>query len=257
MARPRSPAIISAMALVGERKACGAAVLAFFTSLFTLNALLGPPELGLLFGGLAAIYGMAFFGLVAGWFWARWYTTGVAFSGLAMAVMLAWQIGLDPIVWIWGGSHAVVLACLLGAGPASAFDARLDWRQRWRLDENAVNRLGKAVQRAGASLPYLVMAGLAPKQSMGMSAFAAVAALALGVVGLRALVRMRSWGLLAMAGAAALSVGATFDLGTAVMVQAPSVSFTYQTAGLGVVAAMLLAAACAPFVRPLARFLRS
>ncbi len=255
------------MALVGERKACGAAVLAFFTSIFTINALAGPPNLAPLFGGLAAIYGIAFFGLVAGWFWARWYATGVAFSGLAMAAMLGFQIGLDPIVWIWGGAHAVILACLLGAGPASAFDARTDWRSRWRMDDQAANRLGKAVQRAGASLPYLVMAGLAPKQSMGgTAAFAAVAALVLGVAGLRALVRMRSWGVLAMGGAALLSMVAAASTVSVLMpaaaVAQSGVAHTgYPIAaaiwsGAGVLATVLLIGACAPFVRPALRYLR-
>jgi hypothetical protein len=255
------------MALVGERKACGAAVLAFFTSIFSLNALAGPPNLAPLFGGLAGIYGIAFFGVVAGWFWARWYATGVAFSGVAMAAMLGFQIGLDPIVWIWGGAHAIVLACLLGQGPASAFDARTDWRHKWHMDDHAANKLGKAVQRAGASLPYLVMAGLAPKQGMSaVSALAAIAALALGVAGVRALVRMRSWGVLAMGGAAALSLVAAVGtvsvlLPAASVAQAGLVHTGFPVAaaiwtGAGAIAAALLVAACLPFARPALRYLR-
>ena len=267
MARPRSRGIIRRMALVGERKACGAAVLAFFTSVFSINAIAGPPNLAPLFGGLAAIYGLGFFGLVAGWFWARWYASGVAFSGLAMAVMLGFQVGLDPIVWIWGGAHLIVVACLFGSGLASTFEGRSDWRERWRMDEQAANRLGKAVQRAGASLPYLVMAGLAPKQS-GMTALAAVAALGLAVAGLRALVHLRSWGLLAMAGAAALSATAAFGHlgGSVVTASAVADAGLARTgwpvaaavwSGAGILATLLLVAACAPFVRPLARYLRT
>ena len=260
------PGYNSRMALVGERKACSAAVLAFFTSLFSLNALAGPPSLAPLFGALAGIYGLAFFGVVAGWFWARWYATGIAFSGLAMAAMLGYQVGLDPIVWIWGGAHAAILACLLGAGPASAFDARPEWRTKWRMDEQAANRLGKAVQRAGASLPYLVMAGLAPKQSMGYSAFAAVAALTLGALGLRGMVKMRSWGVLAMGGAAVLSVvaafGAVSELFPAAAVAQAGLShsgFPLAAAiwtGSAAIATVLLAAACAPFIGPAIRYLR-
>jgi hypothetical protein len=260
------PGYNSRMALVGERKACGAAVLAFFTSIFSINALAGPPGLAPLFGSLAAVYGLAFFGLVAGWFWARWYATGIAFSGLAMAAMLGYQVGLDPIVWIWGGAHAAVLACLLGAGPASAFDARPDWKTKWRMDEAAANRLGKAVQRAGASLPYLVMAGLAPKQGSNLSAFAAVAALTLGVAGLRGLVKMRSWGVLATAGAAGLSLlaaaGAASALYPAAAVAQAGLSHTgfpiaaALWSGAGVAATLLLVAAVAPFAGPTLRFLR-
>jgi hypothetical protein len=256
------------MALVGERKACAAAVLAFFTSVFSINALAGPPSLAPLFGALAGVYGMGFFGLVAGWFWTRWYVTGVAFSGLAMAAMLGYQVGLDPIVWIWGGAHAIVLACLLGAGPAAAFDARSDWRERFRMNDNDANKLGKAVQRAGASLPYLVMAGLAPKeQGMGM-VLLAFGALVMGAAGLRAVVRMRSWGLLAMGGAAAVSLGLAFGpaesmLGSAASIAGAGLAHTgwplaaATMSGAGLMAAILLVGACAPFARPMLNFLRS
>ena len=172
------------MRLVGERKACAAIVLAMFSLLFLTNGLLGPPAFAVLFYALGAAYLTAFFGLVAGWFWARWYTMGLA---------------------------------LVGKGPALAFDGRKDWRERWRMDDNSVNRLGKAVMRAGASVPYLIMAGLAPKQGMGAGALALLCGPA--------------------ASYAALDVRTTVPMA-------------------GAIAGVLLAAAVAPFARPLARALR-
>ena len=235
------------MRLVGERKACAAIVLAMFSLLFLTNGLLGPPAFAVLFYALGAAYLTAFFGLVAGWFWARWYTMGLAFSGLLMAVMLWWQIGLDPVVMFWGGTHLVVGLALVGKGPALAFDGRKDWRERWRMDDNSVNRLGKAVMRAGASVPYQIMAGLAPKQGMGAGALLALAA---GTAGLWALVRLRTWGVFALAGAGALAL----LCGPAASYAALDVRTTVPMAGA--IAGVLLAAAVAPFARPLARALR-
>jgi hypothetical protein len=194
------------MRLVGERRALAAAVMAFFAILFFLNGVAGPPELAPMFLGLGATYFAGFFGLVAGWFWARWFAMGVGFSGLVIAGILGVQIGLDPIVLIFGGSHLGVVLGLMGRGPAAAFDGRADWRERWRMDENAVNRLGKAITRAGASLPYLVMVGLAPRGGGLGAAALALAALGLGVLGLRALVKLRTWGVAALGGAALTSL---------------------------------------------------
>jgi hypothetical protein len=234
------------MKLVGERKALGAFVFAAFAGLFLLNALLLPPQFKPMMFGLVAIYGAAYFGLVAGWFWARWFASGVAFSGLAIAVMMAVQVGLEPIVWIWGGAHLAAFACLLGEGPRAQFEGRTDWRQRFRLDEGGVTRLGKSVQRAGASLPYLVMAALGPKEGS-----ADLIALALGVAGVIALLRLRTWGVLALAGAACLSLfGALSGSPTVVVSSAWSLDMAS-----GLAAALALTLAVAPMARPIARSL--
>jgi hypothetical protein len=246
VARAERPAIIVGMRFVGERKACAAIGLAFFAVLFFLNGLLGPGPLMPMFLALAAAYLLAFFGLVAGWFWARWYTLGLAFSGLVTAIMLWWQVGAEPVVMVWGGIHLAVGIALIGRGPASVFDARKDWRERWRMDENAANRLGKAIMRAGASLPYLILAGLAPKQGLGL---AGVVALVAAVAGFWALARMRTWGVLALGGAA---VAALVSGGSAQVVSL-GVPATVVVPAAGLIAAGLLAAAVAPFAGPLAR----
>jgi hypothetical protein len=230
------------MRFAGERKALAAAILAFFATLFLLNGFLGMPALMPMFLALGATYLIGFFGLVAGWFWARWFTMGLAFSGLVMAVLMGWQVGLETIVLIWGGTHLGALLSLLGQGPAALFDGRKDWRQRFRMDDNAANRLGKAIMRAGASLPYLILAGLAPKQGMGM--VLGLGALALAVLGIRALVRLRTWGLFALVGAAGLIALTPPDL-------------TYALSGtLSVLAPLFLIAAVLPFVGPIADQLR-
>lgn len=232
------------MRFVGERKACAAAILAFFATLFLLNGLLGMPALMPMFLALGATYLTAFFGLVAGWFWARWFAMGLAFSGLVMAAIMGWQVGLETVVLIWGGTHLAALLALMGEGPATGFDARKDWRDRYRMDDNAANRLGKSIMRAGASLPYLILAGLAPKQ--GMAFALGLAAVVLGVVGLRALVQLRTWGVLALAAAAVLSAANVTGPGT------------YMAGGLTIafIAPLFLAAAVAPFAGPMVRALR-
>jgi hypothetical protein len=230
------------MRLVGERRAVAAAVLAFFSIELILGGLLYPDELRPLRLGLGAAYLAAFTGVVSGWFWARWYTLGLAFSGVALAVMIAWNNGIDIVVYILGGAHLLIGLGLLGDESAAFYDGRRDWREKWKMDEHAVSRLGKAVMRAGASLPYLIVAGLAPK---GMAL--GFVALALGLAGLAAVVRLRTWGLLALGGAGLLSAA---HLGAA------SVSLEGTIGQSAVIAAALLAAAVVPFAGPIARSLR-
>src|SRR5262249_26959800 len=120
---------------------------------------------------------------------------------------------------------------------------RKDWKERFRVDENGANRLGKAVMRAGASLPYLIMAGLAPREDAAW--IVGAVAVTGGVLGLRALVRGRTWGLFALAGAGAAAV---------TLAPVPVVADISVFPWLG---ALLCAAAVAPFVPAMARALRS
>lgn len=230
-----------------ERKAVAAAVLAFYTTLYLLNGLLGPPSLAMMFFALALVYGTGFFGLVAGWFWARWYSLGLGFSGTGMAALVGWQVGLEPLVLVLGGTHLASVLALLGEGPTSLFDGRKDWRARWRMDDDGVNRLGKSITRASASLPYLIMAGLAPKQGL-----AAVFTLLLGVTGLWAVARLKTCGFLALAAAAVLAAGAA----GAIPALAPPVGMAclqVSIAWANALGALLCAAAVLPFARDLAR----
>jgi hypothetical protein len=231
------------MRFIGERRAIAAAVLSFFMLQLLLSGLLDDGPFRPVLLGLGTAYLVAFLGVVAGWFWARWYTLGLAFSGVVLAVMTGWQNGLIAFVYVLGISHLAVALSLLGDEAASFYDGRRDWRDKWRMDENSVNRLGKAVMRAGASLPYLIVAGLAPKQGMGM----AVVALVLGAVGLGAVIRLRTWGIFALAGAAGAALAATFD----------TIPMAYVPWGPAPwLAAAFLTAAVLPFAAPICRSLR-
>jgi hypothetical protein len=230
------------MRLVGERRAVAAAVLAFFSIELLLGALLQPDELRALRFALGVAYFTAFVGVVSGWFWARWYTLGLAFSGVGIALTLGWKVGLDPVVYVLGGCHLAIGLGLLGDEAAAFYDGRKDWRERWKMDQNAVNRLGKAVMRAGASLPYLIIAGLVPK---GMELGAV--ALVLGVAGIVGLVRLRTWGVLALGGA---GIASAAHLGAA------DVSLSGSAGQAAMLAAALLLGAFVPFAGPIARSLR-
>jgi hypothetical protein len=232
------------MRLIGERRAVAAAVLAYFGILFGSLAYMGPPQLIAMFAGMGAAYAVAFVGVVALWFWARWFAIGLGFSGVVLAIIASFQLGeIMPALLFFGGAHAILCIALAGAGAASVYDGRKDWRERFRLDDNGVNRLGKAVTRAGASLPYLIMAGRAPKP--GPEWVLGAIAIAGGVLGIRGLLRMRTWGLFALAGAgiAALGIQPAFVSGEV---------WVFPWMGTA-----LCAAAIAPFVPAMVRQLRA
>ena len=159
------------MKLVGERRALAALVLAFYGLLYTLNALMGPPETKLAIAGLAACYGLAFFALVAGYFWARWFAMGTALFGVIVAAVGMFQMGPEEMLIFIGGTHLAAVLSLWGDRMAEPYDGQTAWRERFHIDDNARHRLGKAVMRAGVTLPMFVLYGLMPKQS-GLDALA-------------------------------------------------------------------------------------
>jgi hypothetical protein len=228
------------MKLVGERRAIAAAVLSFFMLELILAGIIVDDELRAVRLGLGAAYLVAFLGVVSGWFWARWYTLGLGFSGFVLAVLTAWNVGLVPEVFVIGGGHLALGIGLLGDEAAAFYDGRKDWRERWKMDQNAVNRLGKAIMRAGASIPYLIVAGLGPKGGMAVG----LAALLLGVAGFSGLVRLRTWGLLLL-GAGAIVSAAN-----------PGVAWHDVSGPAAWLAAALLGAAVLPFFRPMLHSLR-
>jgi hypothetical protein len=242
------------MRFIGERRALAAAVIAFFTLQFLLSGLLiDGPFRGMLIG-LGIVYGTAFVAVVAGYFWGRWYALGLSFSGVGMAAMTLIRTGeLPPVVLLIGISHAIIGLGLLGPDAATFYDGRRDWRERWRMDENAVNKLGKAVTRAGASLPYLIIAGLAPKEGAGYVLSAV--ALAGAFVGLTALLRMRTWGVFVLGAAAVAAFAASGLLAPWIGISAGTIGGELMIAP-GFVA-FVLATALLPFAAPVARYLRA
>jgi hypothetical protein len=199
--------------------------------------------------------------VVAEFFWGRWFATGLAWSGIMMAIALLALLGWAPALAVFGGLHLVVALALMGQKMAARYDMQEAWRTRYKMDEFGVARLQKTVTRTAASLPGLIIWALGPKEE-ALVAAGALAATLLAVAGLRGLVRMRSWGVVALAGAGVLSagvagVGALFARTCPGMVRGSTIGVL---AALDCVAAplavALLAAAVLPFAGATARFLR-
>jgi hypothetical protein len=240
--------------LTGERRAFAAALLAFYAFIYLLVALAPPPGWAACLAAMALVYGAGFFGLVAGYFWARWYAIGLGMSGLITAIFSVIQIGMEPVLLFYGATHGGVSLFLWGGGMSSAFDGRKEWRERFHLDENATHKLGKSVIRLGISLPYIVLYALAPKDGAGEALFAALAG-GLVLTGVIAMFRMRTWGVAALAGGvlamAASLVAQPFEL-------APfGNGYALNLTAAGAAGLLLVAAALAPFVKPIARYLRA
>jgi hypothetical protein len=236
------------MKFAGERRALAAVVFVFYAIAYlglALSAL--QPTLGPSFYALGGVYGLAFFALVAGYFWARWFAIGVGIYGIIVGALGMWQIGAEPLILFIGGTHLAAVVMLWGEGMSTSFDGRLGWREKFHMDESAVQRLGRSVIRAGVSLPIVLLYALAPKQPS--EALAGLAAFVLASFGLRALVQMKTWGVIALAGSGVLmlTLGAA-DLSHATWALPPMMSM---------VAGALMLAAAAPFARPMLRYVRT
>lgn len=237
------------MKLVGERRALAAAVMAFYFLYYGVAALARvQPDLTKALAALSGVYGLAFFALVAGYFWARWYAVGVGLFGVIMGAVGMWQIGAEPVLLFIGGTHLAATLLLWGGAMSQPYDGQTAWRERFHMDESAVQRLGRSVIRAGVSLPFILLYALAPKPDTA-SLLASLAALALTGLGLRALIQLRTWGVMALGAAGVLmlslaaSDAATAGLTTALMKPA--------------IAGALLIAAAIPFLAPMIRWVRA
>jgi hypothetical protein len=221
--------------LVGERRAVAASLLAFYTVVYAALALSGqvPPELKGIVTAHASLYGVAFFGLVAGWFWGRWFASGIGMYGLVTGVIGMFQVGPEPVLVFMAVTHAIIPAFLAGEYMAAGFDGRTEWRTRFHLDDPAVERLGKSVTRAAMSLPFLLTWWLAPKNPGQGAMLLELAPFALGAAGL-----WGTWGVLALAGAGITTTGLALSSPDTMPL-------------LGLVPAALLAAAVVPFAKPM------
>lgn len=236
--------------LVGERRALALLILGFYTTIFFIIGLSMGGAWARCFYAMTGVYGLAFFSLASGWFWARWYTLGIGLSGITMAVIGLVTTGWNPALAIWGGMHLAIYLPLLGEGMADRFENKPEWRERYNMDEYGVERLKRAVKSAATSLPMLVFYTLAPKQD----AAALAGILVLTGLGFIGLVRLRFWGV------AALSAAMVWTAATASSaVSAPLPFFgegQLQLAWVGAVAALALAVAISPFIGPAWRTLR-
>lgn len=222
------------------RRLAAVLVLGFYAYFFYIQGKYLPPMVTNLLWAISGLYGVALLGVALGWFWGRWFARGLSYWGIVVGLIMMWQLGLENFLLIWAGSNAAVALLLAGDGMASRFDGRLDWRARFHLDENGVERLGKSVTRAGMSLPWLLLWLLAPRPAET----GALLPLALAGVGFWGLLRARTWGLLALGGASVASV--------AQLAVEPS-----RAPIVGVLAAATLAAAVAPFAKDLVARIRA
>src|SRR2546430_2411958 len=152
------------MKLVGERRALAAAIMAFYFLLYGVVAVAQLiPEFSKAFAAMAGVYGLAFFALVAGYFWARWYSVGVGLYGVITAIVGLWQLGAEPLILFIGGTHLAATAFLWGHTMSAPYDGQTAWRERFHMDESAVQRLGRSVIPAGVTLPFILLYALLPK----------------------------------------------------------------------------------------------
>ncbi len=233
------------MKFVGERRALAAVIMAFYFLFYGVIAYSQlVPEFTRAFAAIAGVYGLAFFALVAGYFWARWYAVGVGLYGVITAAVGIWQVGAEPVLLFIGGTHLAATVLLWGHTMSEPYDGQAAWREKFHMDDSSVQRLGRSVIRAGVSLPFILLYAFAPKPD-GASLVISFTALVLAAAGLRGLLHLRTWGVLALGAAGALTLS---------LVGADVVAH-----GLGalairpVIAGAMMLAAAAPFAAPIVR----
>jgi hypothetical protein len=237
------------MKLVGERRALAAAVFAFYFMIMLLQALMAPDPLKPAMYALSGVYGLAFFSLVAGYFWARWYAVGVGIFGLITGVVAIWQLGaLEPVFVFFGGTHLFAAVVLWGDKMSEPYEGQSAWRERYHMDDNAVQRLGRSVMRAGVSLPFVLLYGLMPKPEGTASALVVTG---LALTGFAGIIKLRTWGVLALSAAGLVAVATGITSGP---VASLAVGSTVLTVSPLMIGALLLLAA-APFVQPMRRWI--
>ncbi len=237
---------LGALGFERVRRAVAALSLSFFGIVYIFLAFSVPEGWGPALGALGLTYVVAFFAVVAEWFWGRWFATGIGWSGLMVALIGFLQVGWVPALAVYGGLHVLIVLPLAGKSMAARYDLQEGWRKRYRMDDLGVARLRKTITRSAASLPSVILWALAPKEP-GQGMVLAFVTLALALVGLRGLVRLRTWGWLAVGGAAVAAL-----CGGRVTAGLPLLSA--ESPNLG---ACFLLAAALPFALPAIRFLRA
>ncbi|KIG18620.1 hypothetical protein DB30_00305 [Enhygromyxa salina] len=239
--------------MIGTRRAIALLILSFFTLYFGMTAWLGPDEIYALGLGLALCYGLAFFGVAAEWFWARWFAMGVGNFGCLFLFLLL-KIGPEPIFVFFGVSHLLVVLCLMGEGMAAKYEYSERASERWNLQEDSMALMRRAVKSAGSTLPLLIIYGLAPRgEALQLGLLAA------GVIGFVALVRGKTWGpmLLGATGFLCLLDGlGVFGPPTIgfFMLGPDTLPALYGKAGVFAGATMLVTL---PFIAPMFRYMRA
>jgi hypothetical protein len=234
--------------------------LSLFAFVYLLGTLNAPPEWKGALGGLAVCYLTAFLALGSEWFWARWFASGLGWSGSVVAVAALVMTGWNPVIVVYGVLHVVVVVMLLGPKMAARYDLQPGWRERFGMDEFGVARLRKAVTRASAALPSIIIWALGPREGDG-SVVSLLAGICLAVLGLQGLLRLRTWGLLAVVGAAAaVLIGGSAPVppaGALSLGALGPLSLVMSSPNSATALALLLAAAALPFAAQAVRYVRS
>jgi hypothetical protein len=246
---------LGALGFERVRRALAALSLSFFAILYLFLAFNAPEGWGPAFGALSVCYLVAFFAVVAEWFWGRWFATGIGWSGLTVAMLSLVLVGWAPALIIYGLLHGLIVLPLAGKSMAVRYDLQEDWRKRYRMDELGVARLRKTITRSAASLPSLILWALGPKEP-GQGMLLALATLALAAVGFRGLVRLRTWGWAAVGVSALVALVGGPLWATASATTAAAAAGFFAFAGPDLATCFLLAAAL-PFALPAFRFLRA
>ncbi len=185
--------------MVGIRSAISLIFLSLFFWNFLLAAVLGPDATFALLAALAAVYGVAFFGVAAQWFWARWFAIGLGNFGTISLLSLL-NNEADPSIIIFGGSHLLISLSLAGEGMAARFERSEAAAERWNFQEESLMLMRRAIRSAGMLLPLLILYTLAPPAEPTR-----VVVFALAAFGTWGLLRNRTWGLLGLMGAGVLA----------------------------------------------------
>ena len=140
------------MKLVGERRALAAVIFAFYFLQYLMAVLMGqiPPEYANAFAAIAGVYGLAFFSLVAGYFWARWYSVGVGLYGVIIGIVAVYKEGTEP-VYQFSSSRTLGGADAVGRDDEQAVRRQTAWRLKapWMTTPCNASALGHP---AGVSL---------------------------------------------------------------------------------------------------------
>jgi hypothetical protein len=262
---------LGSIGYVGERKAVALLCMGFFSTLFFMIALSARteiPEFFPMFAAMTLLYVTAFMGVAAEWFWGRWFATGLGYWGVTMTIMTIVTTRSAPTqIIVFGVMHGLMSVLLQGEKMAALFDAKPEWREKWKLDEQGVIRVRKSVTRAASSLPALILFALAPRQDQSLYGLASFDAITLTLVGLvvvslvSLLVSRRTW--------AVLMLGAS---GVALLLRAVTVDARLFASGIyfepatmphadcvlhlvGALGGLLLISASLPFVGPMASYL--
>lgn len=258
---------LGSIGYVGERKAVALLCMGFFATLFfmiSLQARTELPEFFAMFSAMTLLYLTAFMGVAAEWFWGRWFATGLGYWGVTMTIMTIVTTRSAPTqIIVFGVMHGLMSVLLQGEKMAALFDAKPEWREKWKLDEQGVIRVRKSVTRAASSLPALILFALAPRQDQslyGLPTFDAVT-LTLAAVALFALVSLlttrRTWAVMLL-GAAGVGLLARAVFSGA-RLYASGVYFEPATVPhadcmlviLGAVGGLFLVSSSLPFVGPM------